>query len=166
MSRWLTWEAPISGAPPNSEPTKPAKPSFDGFDGSPLEQIQKMGPGREMARASLARSGVRFLSIDGAAVAGVWSDRDGPEVRDALRDLGAGSLPVVYLDGPGVPVRWKGRAVPGDPVPEDVLAAMESEPKEPWRVRDEMLAARRWRPESVESLRLAQRSRRSAKLSG
>ena len=152
MSRWLTWESPISGAPPNSEPPKPAKPSFDGFDGSPLGQIQKIGPGRELARASLARAslaraGVRFLSLRDVAVAGVWSDRDGPEVRDALRDLGAGSLPLVYLDGPAVPLRWKGRAVPGDPVPSDVLAAM------------------RWRPESGQALRLGQRSNRLAKLS-
>lgn len=118
-----------------------------------------------MARALLARAGVRFLRLGDVAVAGVWSDRDGPEIRDALRDLGAGLLPVVYLDGPGVPVRWKGRGVPGDPVPVDVLAAMEVETKEPWRVRDEMLAARRWRPEGGESLRLGQRSRRSARLS-
>ncbi len=91
----------------------------------------------------LRRNGVRFMQIDGKHVGGVWSDLDGPELRAALRILGTDHLPVRYLDGTGIPARYKLRDVPGQPVPLSVLAAMELEPFEPWKVRDRQAKRRR-----------------------
>jgi hypothetical protein len=95
----------------------------------------------ELARASgvLNRAGVRIMALEAGATIGVWSDLDGPEVRAALRTLGSDRLPIRYLDGAGVPMRYKSRRVEGEPVPLNVLAEMEREPAEPWRVRDWML---------------------------
>ena len=53
---------------------------------------------------------------DGPAIR-VWSDLDRPELREALRIFGSDGLPVRYLDGAGVPMRYKLRCVPGEPVP-------------------------------------------------
>ncbi len=135
---------------PRDEPPEPPKPieegpegGFGGFGGAILGESRKI----ERARAALDRAGVRFLTVGGERVAGVWSDRDGERVREALREAGAGALPVRYLDGPGVPDRWKGRLAPGEPVPLNVLEAMMQATGEPWRVRDEMVVAMRWRPE-------------------
>ena len=140
----------IFSLPPRSEPPKPPKPTgegpkggFVGFGGAVLGEYQKI----ERAQAVLNRSGVRFLTIDGERVAGVWSDRDGERVREALREAGAGALSVRYLDGPGVPDHRKGRMASGDPVPLNVLEAMMRATGEPWRVRDEMLVEMRWQPE-------------------
>ncbi len=140
----------IFSLPPRSEPPKPPKPTGEGpeegsvgFVGAVLGESSKI----ERARAALDRAGVRFLTIGGERVAGVWSDRDGERVREALREVGAGALPVRYLDGPGVPDHWKGRLTPGEPVPLNVLDAMMRATGEPWRVRDEMLVEMRWRPE-------------------
>jgi hypothetical protein len=90
----------------------------------------------ELARASavLNRAGVRIMALEGGATIGVWSDLDGPEVRAALRTLGSDRLPVRYLDGAGVPMRYKVRRVEGEPVPMNVLAEMERHPTEPWKV--------------------------------
>ena len=41
----------------------------------------------ERSSAVLNRAGVRIMQLDGAAIIGVWSDLDGPEVRAALRTL-------------------------------------------------------------------------------
>ena len=102
----------------------------------------------ELARASavLGRAGVRIMALAGGATIGVWSDTDGPEVRAALRAFGWDGLPVRYLDGTGVPMRYKARRVDGEPVPMNVLAAMEQHPPDPWKVRDRMLKEMGWRP--------------------
>lgn len=100
----------------------------------------------ELARASavLGRAGVRIMALAGGATIGVWSDLDGPEVREALRTFGSGGMPVRYLDGAGVPMRYKARRVDGEPIPMNVLAAMEQHPAEPWKVRDRMLNEMGW----------------------
>jgi hypothetical protein len=123
----------------------------------------------ELARASgvLNRAGVRIMALEGGATIGVWSDLDGPEVRAALRTFGSDALPVRYLDGAGVPMRFKARRVDGEPVPMSVLAEMEqrqadlmeapdpmatSDPSKgrpieheyPWTVRDRMLNELGW----------------------
>jgi len=100
----------------------------------------------ELARGSavLKRAGVRIMALAGGATIGVWSDLDGPEVRAALRTFGSERLPVRYLDGAGVPMRYKARRVDGEPVPMNVLVAMEQHPAEPWKVRDRMLNEMGW----------------------
>jgi hypothetical protein len=57
---------------------------------------------------------------------------------------------VRYLDGAGVPMRYKVRGVDGEPVPRNVLAAMEQHPAEPWKVRDRMMNEMGWRQETNE----------------
>src|SRR5262249_1484810 len=95
----------------------------------------------ELTRASrvLARAGVRLMQIDGELVIGMWSDRDSAEIRHALALFGSGDAPVRYLDGAGIPNRFKLRRVAGEPVPMDVLAEMERHPTRPWEIRDTML---------------------------
>lgn len=88
------------------------------------------------ACAVLNRAGSRIVVLETGTTIGVWSDLDGPEVRTALRTLGLDQLPVRYLDGAGVPMRYKLRRVKGDPVSMSVLARMEQHPNEPWKVRD------------------------------
>ena len=162
MSKWLNWTPPIFQSSPGSEPPKPPKPTGEGpeggsggFGGAVLGEYQKI----EGAMAALDRAGVRFLTLDGERVVGVWSDRDGERLRGALREIGAGALTVVYLDGPGVPDRWKGRAAAGEPVPLNVLQAMMAAAAEPWTVRDEMLAAMRWRPVAFRARGAAEKRR-------
>jgi hypothetical protein len=75
----------------------------------------------------------------GYEATGIWSDLDGPEVRSAIRTLGRGDLPVLYLDSPGCPDHYKVRRVPGETIPLSILTAMEAAASEPWRVRDELL---------------------------
>ena len=98
----------------------------------------------ELARASavLNRAGVRIMQFDGTIIIGAWSDLDGPGIRAALCTLGHAGLPIRYLDGAGVPVHYKVRSVKGEPVPLSVLAEMERQPGEPWKVRDRMLTKR------------------------
>src|SRR5262249_8740090 len=81
----------------------------------------------ELARASavLNRAGVRIVALEGGATIGLWSDLDGPEIRAALRTFGSDRLPLRYLDGASVPVRYKVRRVAGEPVPMNVVADME-----------------------------------------
>jgi hypothetical protein len=145
-SRWLAWKpkAHISQDSVKSEPTKPPKPSFGGSDGATFaesSEIEADPNPAELARASdvVNRAGVRIMTLDDGAAIGVWSDLDGPQVRAALRTLGADHLPVRYLDGAGVPMPYKVRHVAGEPVPISVLAEMERHPAEPWKVRDRML---------------------------
>ena len=94
----------------------------------------------ELTRASrvLAHADVRLMQIDGQLVIGIWSDLDSIEIRYALELFGSGDAPVRYLDGPGIPDRFRLRRVAGEPVPLDVLHEMERSP-EPWKVRDRML---------------------------
>ena len=100
----------------------------------------------ELARAStvLNRAGVRLMQLDGVTTMGIWSDLDGPVIRRALRTYGSDQLPVRYLDGAGVPIRYKLRRVPGEPVPMNVLIEMEKHPEEPWKVRCRMLQEMGW----------------------
>ena len=100
----------------------------------------------ELARASaiLNRAGVRIMQLDGDTTIGVWSDLDGPKVRAALGIYGSERLPVRYLDGAAVPMRYKLRRVEGEPVPRNVRSEMERNPREPWKVRDRMLREMGW----------------------
>jgi hypothetical protein len=131
--------------------TEPAKresiePDFHGW-----AEVLPDPPPDELAHASavLAKAGVRLIGdVRGVDYIGVGSDTDGPEVRAALRVHGNGHLPVKYLDG-DVPMRFKLRKVPGEPVPANVLAAMEQEPNQPWVVRDRMLAEMNWSPAGI-----------------
>lgn len=59
------------------------------------------------ARAVLNRSGVRIMMVDGQFIIGVWPEMDRPEIREALRTLEVDHLRVRYLDGDGIPVRYK-----------------------------------------------------------
>ena len=99
-----------------------------------------------MARASavLNRAGVRIMQLDGVTTIGIWSDLDGPEVRKALRVYGSDRLPIRYLEGAAIPMRYKLRRVEGEPVPRNVLLEMERTPQEPWKVRDRMLQEMGW----------------------
>jgi hypothetical protein len=109
--------------------------------------MQAEGDPAELTRASaiLNRAGVRLMQLDGFPTIGIWSDLDGPEIRGALRTLSSGEVPVRYLDGAGIPTRYKLRRVPGEPVTMNVLAEMERHPDQPWAVRDRMLHEVRWR---------------------
>ena len=145
-NRWMDWKPKmrISADPPESGPAKPSKPRFVGFDGAPSAECSKIeartAPAELMrASAILSRAGIRIMALEEGAAIGVWSDLDGPEVRAALRTFGSNGLPVRYLDGAGVPARYKLRRVEGEPVPMNVLAEMEQHPAEPWKVRDRML---------------------------
>ncbi len=62
----------------------------------------------------LNQTGVRAMAMEDGMTIGMWRDLDGPEVRAALRVLGADRLPVRYLDGPGIPARYKERRVADD----------------------------------------------------
>jgi hypothetical protein len=132
-----------------SEATEPSKPGLIGFEGATSAEspeIEEAPNPAELARASavLRSSGVRIMALEGGTIIGVWSDLDGPEVRAALRIFGTDELPVRYLDGAGVPIRYKVRRVEGEPVPTSVLVEMELHPEEPWKVRDRMLIEMGW----------------------
>lgn len=92
----------------------------------------------------LNRAGVRIMRLEGAATIGVWSDLDGPEIRGALRVLDSDQLTVRYLDGAGIPMRYKLRRVEGEPVPVSAFAEMDRNPAEPWKVRGGMLNEMGW----------------------
>jgi hypothetical protein len=64
------------------------------------------------ASALLNRAGVRIMRLDGGFTIGIWSDLDGPEIRTALGSLRLDGLAVRYLDGPGIPMRYKVRTAP------------------------------------------------------
>ena len=72
---------------------------------------------RQIALDVVAAAGVRLIELEGALVAGIWSDLDGPHVRRALQALGHAPGAVCYLDGPDVPLRYKLRRGKGQPVP-------------------------------------------------
>jgi hypothetical protein len=97
------------------------------------------------ASRTLNRAGVRLMTIDAQATVGIWADLDSAELRQALRLLGLGRAPVRYLDGSGVPMRYKATKLEGEPIPLNVLAEMErSISDEPWMIRDRMLREIRW----------------------
>jgi hypothetical protein len=79
----------------------------------------------ELAASMLSRDGVRIMRLDGQFTIGVWSDLDSAKIRVALRTLDMDHLPVRYLDGAGIPPRYRLRRVEGEPVPMSVLAEME-----------------------------------------
>ena len=96
------------------------------------------------ARSVLHRTGVRKFLLHGEVTIGIWSDLDSPEIRAALRVLESDRLPVRYLDGAGVPMQFKLRAVEGEAVPSPVLTEMERHPMDPWVIRDWMLKEMGW----------------------
>ena len=158
-SRLLDWksEARILADSPKSEPTKPTNPLSEpcpggsvGFVGAtPAISAKIEEPAQaDIDRASgiLNRAGVRIMQPEGVTTIGVWSDLEGPEVRAALRTLEMNRLPVRFLDGADIPMRYKLRRVEGEPVPKSVLAGMERNPAEPWKVRDRMLNEMDWCP--------------------
>jgi hypothetical protein len=89
----------------------------------------------ELATSMLSVAGVRIMGLDGQITIGVWSDLNGANIRVALRALDMGHLPVRYLDGASIPVRYKLRRVEGEPVPMSVLAEMERHSAELWKAR-------------------------------
>jgi hypothetical protein len=93
------------------------------------------------------RIGARLMELDGRITIGVWSDLDGPEVRAAVRAFG--NPPVKYLDGAGIPQRYKVRDIPGEPLPAEVLRAMLQNPIDPWRTRDDTLIKMNWQANGV-----------------
>ena len=169
-SRWMDWKlkARILADTAESEPTKTSETDSVVFVGATSAESPEIEAGpdpAELARASgvLNRAGVRIVAFEGGVTIGVWSDLDGPEVRAALRTFGSDGLPVRYLDGAGIPMRYKLRRAEGEPVPMNVLAEMErrqgpdlmegrdpmrdSRPMEgpdPWKVRDRMLNEMGW----------------------
>jgi len=150
-SRWMNWkpEARILGDRAETEPTKTLETDSVVFVGATSDESPEIETGpdpAELSRASavLNRAGVRIMALEGGATIGLWSDLDGPEVRAALRTFGSDRLPFRYLDGAGVPMRYKVRRAEGEPVPMNVLAAMEQHPAEPWKVRDRMLNEMGW----------------------
>jgi hypothetical protein len=142
----MAWKpkARILADTPESEPTKTSESDsvvFAGATSAESPEIESGPDPAKLARASavLNRVGARIMALEGGVTIGVWSDLDGPEVRAALRAFGSDGPPVRYLDGAGVPIRYKLRRVEGEPVPMSVVAEMEQHPAEPWRVRDRML---------------------------
>jgi hypothetical protein len=89
------------------------------------------------------------MQLNGVFTVGIWSDLDCLEIREALKLFGSGDAPVRYVDGSGIPVRYKLRRVAGDPVPMNVLAEMERHPAEPWKVRDRMLREMKWHAKPI-----------------
>jgi hypothetical protein len=150
-SRWLDWQPSRNFQKSSeSELTKTTKADSGVFVSSHQEQIQKIEhfseASIEHAVALLNRTGARIvIYAAGDEATGIWSDLDGPEVRAAIRMLGRGDLPVVYLDSPGCPNHYKVRRVPGELIPLPILAAMEAAASEPWHVRDELMGKPRKR---------------------
>jgi hypothetical protein len=152
----MDWKpkARILAGTAESEPTKTSETDSVVFVGATCAESPEIEAGpdpAELARASgvLNRAGVRIMALQDGATIGVWSDLDGPEVRAALRAFRSDGLPVRYLDGAGVPMRYKVRRVDGEPVPMNVLAAMEQHTAEPWKVRDRMLNEMGWCPKGI-----------------
>jgi hypothetical protein len=133
---------------PEAEPSKVSEPAFLRSDDFEVE-VQPDPVVLRRGSDVLARAGVRIMAIEGGATIGVWSDLDGPQVRAALRTFGSDQVPVRYLDGDSIPMKYKLRRVPGEPVPINVLAAMEQEPNQPWVIRDRMLEEMGWRPNGI-----------------
>ena len=138
--RWLEWEPKtrILADTAASEPTKPSIPGSVGFEGGNSGESPKIEAHLAHASDLLNRRGVRIMPLADGLTIGVWSDLDGPEIRAALRVLEMDQRPVRYLDGAGIPIRYKTRRVAGEAVPLNVLAEMEAKPEQPWLVRDRL----------------------------
>jgi hypothetical protein len=141
-SRWMDWKpgARFLADSTGTEPTKLSKPGFVAFEGVTSTKFPEIEPRScpvelPLASAALNRAGVRIMRLDGKFTIGVWSDLDGAKIRAALRTLGMDRLPVRYLDGAGIPLRYKLRRVEGEPIPMSVLAQMERHSGESWEVR-------------------------------
>jgi hypothetical protein len=115
-----------------TDESKIAAPTMGGQP-SPAGHNHQAEVGR--ATALLNQSFVRIMRLDGVFTVGVWSDLDGANIRAALRTLDMDHLPVRYLDGAGIPLRYKLRRVEGEPVPMRVLAEMERHSAELWKAR-------------------------------
>jgi hypothetical protein len=89
------------------------------------EDAEALCPEVALATVVLNQAGVRLMRLECGDTVGIWSDLDSPAIRNALAILGVDQLPVLYLDGPSVPVAQKLRRPPGDPVPANVRIAME-----------------------------------------
>jgi hypothetical protein len=142
-SKWTTWRATdeIISNSASSERTKPTERGFDGFVASIPRHFPKIETGdleRSRAFEFLNRAGVRMVRSAGIATVGIWSDLDSQQIREALCIVGLGESQVRYLDGAGIPTRYKLRRVKGDPAPMSVLGEMEKHSVEPWTVQNRM----------------------------
>lgn len=138
--RWLDWEPKtcIFSKRPETAPTQPTQPDttgcagrlqnlpkssvegLEGYVGPDPGQSQKFEAELDLvqlvrAAALLNQVGVRIVQSEGGDAIGVWSHLDSAPISKALRILGASQASVLYLDGPGVPIRYKVRRLPGDP---------------------------------------------------
>src|SRR5262249_46706522 len=91
------------------------------------------------AEAYLRAREVRVIRIDDADVVGVWSDVDSATVRRAIAIVGWNNLPVKYLDSDSTPDRFKGSNLSDEPLPIEILRAMEKADRDPWAARDRMI---------------------------
>jgi hypothetical protein len=110
---------------------------------SPAEEPDPLTRAGEVLKAN----GVRLFQLDGVPVVGLWSDLDGPHIRAALAVLENDKLPVRYIDGPNIPMRYKVRKMKGQPVPLEIVAAMDkanADGGQAWEVRDRMLLGIGW----------------------
>lgn len=153
--RWRDWQPGVQPTADSAASTPAvAAPVAGCFVSAPAAEppIAPVEPDpADVAHASavLNQAGVRMIHFNDVRAIGIWSDLDGPEIRKALRALGLHQLPVHYLDGAVVPARYKLRRVEGEAVPTHVLAEMERQPREPWKVRDRMLQEMGWAAETA-----------------
>jgi hypothetical protein len=88
----------------------------------------------------LRRSETIRIVIDGAEAVGIWSTQDSPAIRAAIRIAGWPG-PIRYLDGRGIPDKYKGTRLPDDPPPLAVVDEMQANiDGEPWTIRDRRMA--------------------------
>jgi hypothetical protein len=115
-----------------------------GFDGPWLGKSPKIEAPPEAetsteelsyASAILGQAGVRLMRLEGGDAVGVWSDLDSPAIRAAIATFHPEGVPVIYLDGPLTPLRFKSSHVPDNPPPTYVREEMERSP-ESWKVRN------------------------------
>lgn len=150
-SRWINWKPKpqISAEPAETEATETMESVSDVFEGATSAESTETEPRPDPAKLACAsdvlkRAGVRIMALEGGVTIGVWSDLDGPEVRAALRAFGSDRLAIRYLDGAGIPMRYKLRRVEGEPVPMNVLSEMERHREDPWKLRDRRLNEMGW----------------------
>ena len=128
--------------------TSELQPAIDTLRGGKAEALALLSAPdpAELARAAavLNQACVRIMAFECGATIEVWSDLYGPEVRAAFRTFGSDGLPIRYLDGAGVPARYKVRRAEREPVAMNVLAEMERYAAEPWKVRDRVLNEMGW----------------------
>lgn len=66
----------------------------------------------EKAMWLLNLTGCRIIRRTNGLAVGIWEDLDCPEIRSAIRAVGMSGLPVIYLESPNVPIRYKVRRCP------------------------------------------------------